>query len=164
MKKRVEKNQSSEEQLPAIDKSPPKEEVLPPIVKPTARKKSKEEIREEEVGMKKKEDVPMDIKEIYEAHVEESLDKRKRQRLRKNLFYTFIIFGFLGLVIAPMLATYLEFYINPEEDEVQAAWFTMPLGERIDVSIRYSLKHWYFYFIPVAFFVSTVFFTRKDGD
>ncbi len=182
MKKRVEINEGSEEPLPAIskpvNKSAPKEkDMLPaiekpapikktasPIKKPVTKKKTKEEIREEEIGIKRKEDIPMDIREIYEEHVEESLEKRKYQRIRKNLFYTLIIFGFLGLIVAPMLSTYFEFAVNPEAGVVKAAWETMPLGERIDFSIKSSLKHWYFYFIPIAFFVSTVFFTRKDGD
>jgi hypothetical protein len=40
----------------------------------------------------------------------------------------------------------------------------MPFDVKMDLSLNHSMKHWYFYFLPVAFFGSMFFFLEKRTE
>ena len=109
------------------------------------------------------EDDDDDYFNIYQElkdHKSVSVRRRKMMRIRKNLFYTFLVLSILSLIFTPTLATMFEFLVSPDSEDIKADWYSSPLDEKAGMAFDYSLKHWYFYFIPVMLLISLAFFVE----
>ncbi|MBR9706129.1 hypothetical protein GOV14_03785 [Candidatus Pacearchaeota archaeon] len=106
----------------------------------------------------------VDIKKEIEEQSGVLNSRNRRRKIRRNLFYTFLILGFITLIFTPGFSTLFEIYTSPDSQNLKANWFENSFAERIDQSVNYSMKHWYFYFIPAALFASMSFFAKSHKE